>query len=487
MDMPPSGWYPDPYGVPGLLRWWDGAGWSEHTHAEVTRAETASPAGADPTTVQPAVTSVQPAVYQPAVTRVQPAAVEPASVQPATVRPNTVQPTTVQPASIQSTTVQSTTVQPTTVQPGMQLSALRPPTGPRTTPQPALPAAMGARSGATMVVATGPGMGPGMGDAGDGTRVLVLDDNAWAAGVPAPQAGGHYRARRRRRILAVAGLAGGVAAALAVIAFVVSSLSQSPTPSANTTEVAGAAVSTPKPATPAASPTPSASPTASPAMATVTDSTSGLIFGQLPAPFGPGCPASLSGASFTWTAGESASAGQVNNGQTPWYGEACSGQLPAQYGYSGTADLQNVAGALVNTFNGTYYAALPHTMSTTVNEPTAISGHPAWEIQFLMTYTSPQGMAFTNELGAVVVADPQTGAAPAVFYVSIPGNLNEANVATLLSSLQLTAVAPPPSAPATTPAVPGGSGAPVPGTPSAGSTPPVAAAEPGQGSGDQDS
>jgi hypothetical protein len=288
-------------------------------------------------------------------------------------------------------------------------------------------------------------------------------------------------------MLAVAGLAGGVAAALAVIAFVVSSLGQSRTPSADTTEAVGAAVSTPKPAS-AASPaaTPSASPTASPAMATVTDSTSGLIFGQLPAPFGPGCPASLSGPSFTWTAGESASAGQVNNGQTPWYGEACSGQLPAQYGYSGTADLQNVAGAVVNTLNGTYYAALPHTMSTTVNEPTAISGHPAWEIQFLMTYTSPQGMAFTNELGAVVVADPQTGAAPAVFYVSIPGNLNEANVATLLSSLQLTAVAPPPSAPATTPPAPGGSGAPAPGTPPAGATPPVAA-EPGQGSGDQDS
>jgi hypothetical protein len=404
MDMPPSGWYPDPYGVPGLLRWWGGTGWTEHTHAEVTRAGGAPAAGADPTTVQPAVTSVQPVVYPP----------------------------------------------------GSRLGALHPPTGPRTMPQPAIPAAMepgagagagpglgagpGTGSGATLVVnSAGAGAGAGVG-VGDGTRVLDFGGDAWAVpGTPA-RTGGADRARRRR-MLAIAGL-GGVAAALAVIAFVVSSLSQSRVPGASTTEAAAAAPT----------PAPSASPAASPAMATVTDSTSGLIFAQLPAPFGPGCPASLSGPAFTWTAGESAAAGQVNNGQTPWYGEACSGQLPAQYGYNGTTDLQNVTTALVSTFNGTYYAALPHTISTTVNEPTSISGHPAWEIQFLMTYTSPQGMAFTNELGAVVVADPQTGAPPAVFYVSVPGNLNEANVATLLSSLQLTAVAPPPSAPATVPA-----------------------------------
>ncbi len=34
MDLPPSGWYPDPYGTPQLLRWWDGSVWTQHTHPD---------------------------------------------------------------------------------------------------------------------------------------------------------------------------------------------------------------------------------------------------------------------------------------------------------------------------------------------------------------------------------------------------------------------------------------------------------------------
>ena len=438
MDLPPSGWYPDPYGVPGLLRWWDATAWTEHTYAETTPTASAPAATASPT--------AQATAYQPAVTAVQPATVQPTRVQPAIAQGTSVQPTTVQPAVTQGTSVQPTTVQPTAV----QLGGLRPPSGQPTTPQPAIPAGMAGAGG------------------GDGTRVLFLNDTAWTApGAPsrAPEGerSGYYRSRHRRRILLASGLAGGVAVALGVIALVVNSLGQSgQAPTAEQTAPAHVAASSAPSAAPSAaaspSPTASASPTAPPgSLSTVTDATSGLTYGQLSAPWGPGCPAAGNGQAFSWTAGESAVAGQVNNGQTPWYGVACSGSLPQQYGYNGTADLENVTVNLANTFNGTYYAALPHTTQTTESVPVSISGHPGWEVEFLVTYTNPQGLAWTNELGAVVVADPQTGAAPAVFYTSVPGNLNEANVTTLVSSLQLAAVAPPPgstptaTAPGTTP------------------------------------
>ncbi|HEX6448271.1 MAG TPA: DUF2510 domain-containing protein [Trebonia sp.] len=371
MDLPPSGWYPDPYGMPETLRWWDGAAWSDHTYAEPVSAASAQPA--------------------------LPAATIDSGMRAA---------------------------EATRADPGMQLAVAGPPTSPRTEPQPAIPDHY----------------------ASNGTAVLSVDHTMWA-GTGGRHAGGfgqpgYIRDERRRKILVAAGLTAGVAAACAVLALVVTSMNSSPQTADTGPVTAGA------PATKAASVSPSASASASPsstAMSSLTDSTSGLTYGQLPAPWAPGCPGSLNSPVFTWAAGESAVAGQVNNGQTTWYGDACSGQLPAQYGYHSTADLQNVTNALVNAFNGAYYQVLPHNFQEVQSAPVAISGHPGWEIKFLQTYTSPQGMAWTNELGAVVVADPGNGAPPAVFYVSVPGNLNEGNVDSLVSSLQLTAPAPPTS------------------------------------------
>src|SRR5215475_13532268 len=89
MDMPPSGWYPDPYGVAGLLRWWDGSAWTEHTHQD---GGSDGAGGAEPAMAQSASTA------QPASTAQLASTAQPTTVQPTTVQPTTVQPTTVEPA-----------------------------------------------------------------------------------------------------------------------------------------------------------------------------------------------------------------------------------------------------------------------------------------------------------------------------------------------------------------------------------------------------
>ncbi|HEY0932857.1 MAG TPA: DUF2510 domain-containing protein, partial [Trebonia sp.] len=79
MDLPSSGWYPDPYGTPSLLRWWDGTVWTQHIHPDVSAGGAGSAGGEQAAGVQ--ATSVQPAVV-PA-TAVQAAVVPATAVQAA--------------------------------------------------------------------------------------------------------------------------------------------------------------------------------------------------------------------------------------------------------------------------------------------------------------------------------------------------------------------------------------------------------------------
>jgi hypothetical protein len=571
MDLPPSGWYPDPYGAPDLLRWWDGSTWTHHTHpgvgvgegtADTTggaagggaqqaaarsaglQATTVQPAAAasgfgqsgfgqsgfgqsgsgqsgsgqssggwatrdrvigdwagsdwptgdqlakttppkgprtEPqpalptTTVQPAVRpGLQPTVYQPAVTSVAPTTVQPA-VQPATVQPTTVQPMTVQPtvrqSQVQPTTVQPTTVQPATAQPQVQPTTVQP-----TTVQPSngwgTAGQYGGGQGATAYLGQNGGHAAGGHTAGrhaaagygatdaagggadaGGTQVLFLGGDAWqvpgAPGTPggpsAPNRHGYQQAQRRRRRWLIGGLVVGIAVAIAVIAIVATSLSKSPGDS-TPDQAASTPLASLTPSAAAPSPTPTASASATSATATppaslLSDGQSGLSYSQLGSPWQPACPSDLNSA-FNWTAGESAAAGQVNGGQTTWYGEACSGPLPAQYNYSGVADLDTTATSVAQTLQNAYYNPLSHTSQPELSQPVTVSGHPGWEIEYLINYTnaSGQGATWTTEEAAVVVADTGTGNAPAVFFTSIPDSLTETNVALLVSSLQLTVV-----------------------------------------------
>ena len=462
MDLPPSGWYPDPFGVTGLLRWWDGSTWTHHTHADAAPdAEGGGPAAAvqqsgtvqatalqargaltttmQPTTVQP--TTVQPTTVQATslhaagqLTAAPPAASTLATTVPQPVLPPTAvqpaveaaaPPAALQPAGVQPTTIQPTTIQPTTAQPAGQSGGVQP-----TTVQPF--AMQGSGSPPTLP-------GAGRGHDGNGTQVLFPGDHAWPSG-PGPGAAagadlyGYQRAQRRRRIWVAGGLAGGTVVALGVIALVVNTLGQSST---STTATQAPTQSAPVAAATSASPTASATTTGT--ASTLTDGQTGLTYSQLATPWQPTCPGNLNSQGFTWTAGESAVAGQVNSGQTTWYGEACSAPLPQQYGYNGVADLANVTTTLANQFNGAYYSALNHSYAQELSEPVQVSGHAGWEVKFLITYTNAaaQGVTWPDEMGAVVVADSGTGTAPAVFYVSVPNNLGETNVDTLVSSLQL--------------------------------------------------
>jgi hypothetical protein len=435
MDLPPSGWYPDPYGTPSLLRWWDGSTWTHHTHADVTQGNGTASNGEAATAVQ--ATAVQTAVARS--TAVQATGVQATAVQPSTdwlrtTKPPTGRPTAPQPklpatpyhvaATVQQAAVQQSPLQPTTVQPGY--------------PQPAF----GAMNG------------PAGGD-GAGTHVMYMGGEPWqvpggpagpgTAGLPGgPGQGNRYgylQAQRQRRNRLIGGLTAGAVVAIAVIVVIATHLGSTPASTAadQTPTTLPHSPATSPSAAASASPTASASATAAPAGSLLSDGQSGLSYAQLATPWqGASCPSTLDNGAFTWTAGEYATAGQVNGGSMTWYGEACSGPLPQQYGYTSTAQLQTSAVNLAQTFQNAYYSNLNHTLTQELSQPVEVSGHVGWEVTYDVVYTdqADQGETWADEQAAVVVVDNGTDQ-PAVFFTSIPANLVEANVQTLVSSLAL--------------------------------------------------
>jgi hypothetical protein len=173
----------------------------------------------------------------------------------------------------------------------------------------------------------------------------------------------------------------------------------------------------------------------------VTDASSGLSYQLLPSPWRQGCPSTLHTPVFSWSAGENAVAGQVVIGGSTidWHGDACSGQLQPQFQYSGTVDLEPTAMSLVGALDPAYYTGLLHGRTIETSSAMQVSGHQAWMVKFLMNYTAAasEGLHWSTELGAVVVVDRGTGDVPAVFYVSVPANLEPVNVTLLIDSLRL--------------------------------------------------
>ena len=130
----------------------------------------------------------------------------------------------------------------------------------------------------------------------------------------------------------------------------------------------------------------------------------------------------------------------MNGGSATWYGEACSGPLPVQFGYQGAANLQPTTASLATSFENAYYNGLDHTITPGLSQPVTVSGHAWWEVTYQVSYTNAaQGASWTDEQAAVVVVDPGTGNEPSAFFTSVPGSLDEASVATLVSSLQYSA------------------------------------------------
>jgi len=173
----------------------------------------------------------------------------------------------------------------------------------------------------------------------------------------------------------------------------------------------------------------------------VTDVTSDLSYRLLSSPWRSGCPSDLITPMFNWSAGENTVAGQVTIGGSviDWHGVACSGELQSQFSYAGPADLEPTAMSLLDAIDPAYYAGVPHTRTIENNSAMRVSGRQAWIVQFTMDYPdgASQGLTWSSEQGAVVVADRGATQAPAVFYVSVPANLGTLNVATLISSLRL--------------------------------------------------
>lgn len=433
MEMPPPGWYDDPAGAGGLLRWWDGTQWTAQTAAagngapaqaavrplavEATQTDLPRDPGVGPEPA-PAARTTEPAQPgQPggdgevSLTEWFQSIPVPGLAQPAGLA--------LEPAADNSTRVLDREAAPW--DPGR--------------------APWEQDAGGTLAVTSWP---PNPALTGSPPATPIREPGGPAAAPPQPQ-------RNRTRLMWALALATAVAVLVTGgLVALLGSPAAHPAPAAAAQHPAAVGKLSPSPSPTSSAPSPAAT-TGTP----VTDAASGLSYAMFGTPWQAGCPTLLTNATFTWTGGESAVAGTVGSGvNSAWYASACSGPLGQQYPYTGVADLAQTANNLVSAFDPAYYNGLPHSRAITENNPMQVSGHPAWIVKFLMTFppATSQGVPWQAELGAVVVADRGTGQAPAVLFVTVPDNLGLSSVDVVLQSLQLSAAPASATAPASAPA-----------------------------------
>jgi hypothetical protein len=411
MEMPPPGWYEDPV-RPGTLRWWDGTQWTVHT-APLPQAQ-------------------QHALQQPPVRQPLPA--------PALADVSDFAGAPEDDGKSLTEWFEDTPAQ----QPGTAVALSG---AGRSNPPRSAAAAPGRHAENSTQVLDGALRPAGATSGSPGPRGSgALARLGWRRSAPVTEDSlplverTHYGPalrRNRGRLMWIVAL--GAAVAMLITGVLVGVLGSS-----SAGHASPAAAATHHPASHRATPAPaSTAPSTTATTGTpVSDTTSGLSYALLSAPWQPGCPGTLNNAVFAWSAGENAVAGTVASaGGAPWYASACSGLLGQQYAYTSTAELPQTAMNLVSAFDAAYFASLPHVRSTVENNPLQVSGHAGWVVEFKMTYqnAAAQGLAWTTQLGAVVVVDRGAGQPPAVLYVTVPDNLSTASLGVILASMQLTA------------------------------------------------
>ncbi|HEX6473269.1 MAG TPA: DUF2510 domain-containing protein [Streptosporangiaceae bacterium] len=194
------------------------------------------------------------------------------------------------------------------------------------------------------------------------------------------------------------------------------------------------------PSAAASSPAPSATTQApvnptgkSPVVGTIADSQAGLSFARLGGSWKVGSirPGNSSGLS---RGEESTVMDNYENGQ-PYLASAYSGVLPGSVRSGG--DLETVAKSYFGVLEPAFYPA--HTKQEVSSKSYQVSGKKAWLYQVRLNFPQAQasGWNFTSELATIVVVD-RGSARPATFYISIPSSHpNQGDTDLLLGSLKV--------------------------------------------------